>query len=238
MKKQKLFLKEWFIRRKNHEEIANNLLIICIHTKCFICRKLNGLDEYIEGMNVKTSDVKSLQRGARNFFNYCSGCHTLQYMRYNQIAEDLGITEDQLMQNLIFTESSPQNIVMNNMLKEDGDRWFGKAPPDLTLVTRRKSPEYVYGFLNSFYEDNNSPTGANNHVQEASSMPHVLWDIQQRYSEEEYSQFLNDTVGFLVYAGEPIIEKRKSMGAWVIGFLLIFLIFSYALYKDIWREVK
>ena len=218
------------------------LLIICL-SFVFIPNVSSAassmdLGEYIEGMNVKTSDVKSLQRGARNFFNYCSGCHTLQYMRYNQIAEDLGITEDQLMQNLIFTESAPQNLVMNNMLKEDGDRWFGKAPPDLTLVTRRKSPEYVYGFLNSFYEDSKSPTGVNNHVQEASSMPHVLWNIQERYSEEEYSQFLNDTVGFLVYAGEPIIEKRKSMGAWVIGFLLIFLIFSYALYKDIWREVK
>ena len=185
------------------------------------------LDEYIEGINVKTSDVKSLQRGARNFFNYCSGCHTLQYMRYNQIAEDLGISEDQLMQNLIFTESSPQDLVMNNMLKEDGDRWFGKAPPDLTLVTRRKSPEYVYGLLNSFYPDNNSPTGVNNHVQEASSMPHVLWDLQERLTEQEYSQFLNDTVGFLVYAGEPIIEKRKSMGVWVIGFLLIFFCLLY-----------
>ena len=67
-------------------------------------------------------------------------------------------------------------------------------------------------------------------------MPHVLWDIQERYSEEEYSQFLNDTVG-LVYAGEPIIEKRKSMGLghWFFTYLLIF---SYALYKDIWREVK
>ena len=196
------------------------------------------LDEYIEGMNVKTSDSKSLQRGARNFFNYCSGCHTLQYMRYNQIAEDLRISEDQLIQNLIFTDSSPQDLVINNMIKEDGDRWFGKAPPDLTLVTRRKSPEYVYGLLNSFYPDDNSPTGVNNYVQEASSMPHVLWDLQERFTKEEYSRFLNDTVGFLVYAGEPIIEKRKSMGVWVIGFLLIFLIFSYALYKDIWREVK
>ena len=196
------------------------------------------LDEYIEGMNVKTSDSKALQRGARNFFNYCSGCHTLQYMRYNQIAEDLRISEDQLIQNLIFTDSSPQDLVINNMLKEDGDRWFGKAPPDLTLVTRRKSPEYVYGLLNSFYPDDNSPTGVNNYVQEASSMPHVLWDLQERFTKEEYSRFLNDTVGFLVYAGEPIIEKRKSMGVWVIGFLLIFLIFSYALYKDIWREVK
>ena len=202
------------------------------------CAGSMDLDEYLEGMNVKTSDIRSLQRGARNFFNNCSGCHTLQYMRYNQIAEDLGITEDQLMENLIFTENSPQDLVMNNMLREDGNRWFGKAPPDLTLVTRRKSPEYVYGFLNSFYEDNGSPTGVNNHVQEASSMPHVLWDIEERFSDQEYSQFLNDTVAFLVYAGEPIIEKRKSMGVWVIGFLLIFLILSYALYKDIWREVK
>jgi ubiquinol-cytochrome c reductase cytochrome c1 subunit len=150
----------------------------------------------------------------------------------------LGISEELLIQNLIFTDSAPQNLVMNNMLKEDGDRWFGKSPPDLTLVTRRKSPEYVYGLLNSFYEDESSPTGVDNHVQEATSMPHVLWNIEKEYSSEEYSQFLNDTISFLVYAGEPVIEKRKSMGVWVIGFLLIFLIFSYALYKDIWREVK
>ena len=97
------------------------------------------LDEYLEGMNVKTSDVRSLQRGAKNFFNNCSGCHTLQYMRYNQIAEDLGITEDQLMQNLIFTESSPQDLVMNNMLSEDGCLLYTSPSPRDAIPSRMPS---------------------------------------------------------------------------------------------------
>ena len=182
----------------------------------------------IESISINLSDVKSLQRGARNFFNYCAGCHSLQYMRYEQIAEDLNISEDK----------TPQDLVTTNMLKEDGDRWFAKAPPDLTLVTRRKNPDYVYQFLKSFYVDNDSPTGVNNSIQDATSMPHILWLLEEEMTAEDYNSFILDTVTFLEYVGEPIQQKRKSLGIWVISFLVLFLIFSYALYKDIWREVK
>ena len=192
----------------------------------------------IEAVSINLSDVKSLQRGARNFFNYCAGCHSLQYMRYEQIAEDLNISEEQLLDNLIFTDKTPQDLVTTNMLKEDGDRWFGKAPPDLTLVTRRKNPDYVYQFLTSFYIDNTSPTGVNNLIQDGTSMPHILWLLEEQMTAEDYNRFILDTVTFLEYVGEPIQQKRKSLGVWVISFLVLFLVFSYALYKDIWREVK
>lgn len=192
----------------------------------------------IEAISINLSDVKSLQRGARNFFNYCAGCHSLQYMRYEQIAEDLNISEEQLLDNLIFTDKTPQDLVTTNMLKEDGDRWFGKAPPDLTLVTRRKNPDYVYQFLKSFYIDNTSPTGVNNLIQDGTSMPHILWLLEEQMIAEDYNRFILDTVTFLEYVGEPIQQKRKSLGVWVISFLVLFLVFSYALYKDIWREVK
>ena len=192
----------------------------------------------IEAISINLSDVKSLQRGARNFFNYCAGCHSLQYMRYEQIAEDLNISEEQLLDNLIFTDKTPQDLVTTNMLKEDGDRWFGKAPPDLTLVTRRKNPDYVYQFLKSFYIDNTSPTGVNNLTQDGTSMPHILWLLEEQMTAEDYNRFILDTVTFLEYVGEPIQQKRKSLGVWVISFLVLFLVFSYALYKDIWREVK
>ena len=192
----------------------------------------------IEAISINLSDVKSLQRGARNFFNYCAGCHSLQYMRYEQIAEDLNISEEQLLDNLIFTDKTPQDLVTTNMLKEDGDRWFGKAPPDLTLVTRRKNPDYVYQFLKSFYIDNTSPTGVNNLIQDGTSMPHILWLLEEQMTAEDYNRFILDTVTFLEYVGEPIQQKRKSLGVWVISFLVLFLVFSYALYKDIWREVK
>jgi len=192
----------------------------------------------IEAISINLSDVKSLQRGARNFFNYCAGCHSLQYMRYEQIAEDLNISEEQLLDNLIFTDKTPQDLVTTNMLKEDGDRWFGKAPPDLTLVTRRKNPDYVYQFLKSFYIDNTSPTGVNNLIQDGTSMPHILWLLEEQMTAEDYNRFILDTVTFLEYVGEPIQQKRKSLGVWVISFLVLLLVFSYALYKDIWREVK
>jgi ubiquinol-cytochrome c reductase cytochrome c1 subunit len=195
--------------------------------------------EVIDGsISVDVSDKKSLQRGARNFFNYCAGCHALKYMRYGEIAEDLNISEDQLLNNLIFTNKTPQDTVNTNLLKTDGDRWFGKTPPDLTLVTRRKNPEYVYQFLKTFYKDDKSPTGVNNKTKDATSMPHVLWLVEEQMTPKNYDQFLLDIVTFLEYAGDPTQEKRKSLGLWVLGFLLLFLVFSYALYKDIWREVK
>jgi len=192
----------------------------------------------MEPISIDVSDKKSLQRGARNFFNYCAGCHSLKYMRYGEIAADLNISEEQLLNNLIFSNQTPQDIVTTNMSKEDGDRWFGKAPPDLTLVTRRKNPDYVYQFLKSFYQDKKSPTGVNNKIKDATSMPHVLWLVEEEMTSENYNQFLLDIVTFLEYAGDPTQEKRKSLGLWVLSFLFLFLVFSYALYKDIWREVK
>ena len=108
----------------------------------------------------------------------------------------------------------------------------------LTLVTRRKNPDYVYQFLKSFYVDNDSPTGVNNSIQDATSMPHILWLLEDEMTAEDYNSFILDTVTFLEYVGEPIQQKRKSLGIWVISFLVLFLIFSYGLYKDIWREVK
>ena len=192
----------------------------------------------IKPISIDVSDKKSLQRGARNFFNYCAGCHSLKYMRYGEIAEHLNISEEQLLNNLIFSNQTPQDIVTTNMSKADGDRWFGKAPPDLTLVTRRKNPDYVYQFLKSFYQDDKSPTGVNNKIKDATSMPHVLWLVEEEMTPQNYDQFLLDIVTFLEYAGDPTQEKRKSLGLWVLSFLFLFLIFSYALYKDIWREVK
>lgn len=192
----------------------------------------------IKPISIDVSDKKSLQRGARNFFNYCAGCHSLKYMRYGEIAEHLNISEEQLLNNLIFSDQTPQDIVTTNMSKEDGDRWFGKAPPDLTLVTRRKNPDYVYQFLKSFYQDDKSPTGVNNKIKDATSMPHVLWLLEEEMTPQNYDQFLLDIVTFLEYAGDPTQEKRKSLGLWVLSFLFLFLVFSYALYKDIWREVK
>jgi ubiquinol-cytochrome c reductase cytochrome c1 subunit len=187
--------------------------------------------------NNDVSDVNSLQRGAGNFFNYCAGCHSLKFIRYNQIAEDLDLNESQLVQNLIFTQAKPEDAVITNMLSSDGSRWFGKSPPDLSLITRSRGTDQVYNFLRTFYKDSTSPTGADNRALPGTSMPNVLWLVQEQLNEKEFDQFTLDIVNFLDYVSEPIQSERKRIGIWVILFLLVFLVFSYFLYKDIWKEV-
>ena len=123
------------------------------------------------------------------------------------------------------------------MLPADGSRWFGKTPPDLSLITRSRGEDQVYNFLRMFYEDPNSPTGTNNKILPETSMPNVLWLVQEQSNEKEFDQFTLDIVNFLDYVSEPIQSERKRIGIWVILFLLVFLVFSYGLYKDIWKEV-
>ena len=196
----------------------------------------NQVENFLVAKN-DVSDLNSLQRGARNFFNYCAGCHSLKFIRYNQIAQDLGLDKSQLVQNLIFTEAKPEDAVIANMLPSDGSRWFGKSPPDLSLITRSRGEDQVYNFLRTFYKDSTSPTGADNRALPGTSMPNVLWLVQEQLNEKEFDQFTLDIVNFLDYVSEPIQSERKRIGIWVILFLLVFLVFSYFLYKDIWKEV-
>jgi len=216
-------------------------IITCLYVLFFQSGLIVASDD-VSNANFQTanndvSDTGSLQRGARNFINYCAGCHSLKYMRYNQMAEDLDIEENQLIENLMFTQAATQDPITTSMLPSDGDRWFGKSPPDLSLIIRSRSADYVYNFLRGFTVDKSSPTGTDNQVLPGTSMPNILWLVQEQLSHEEFDQFALDIVNFLDYVAEPIQLKRKNIGVWVILFLLIFLIFSYLLYKDIWKEV-
>jgi ubiquinol-cytochrome c reductase cytochrome c1 subunit len=130
--------------------------------------------------NNDINSTASLQRGARNFVNYCLGCHSLQYVRYNRVAEDLHIPEDQLEANLMFTGERPHDLVMSAMPSRDAEAWFGRAPPDLSLIARARGTDYVYQFLKTFYLDESraATTGVNNLALENAAMPHVLADLQ------------------------------------------------------------
>ena len=216
---------------------ANFLLLIATSSvSVFAASEANEGDDFLKANN-DVSDIDSLQRGARNFFNYCAGCHSLKFIRYNQIAEDLDLDEVELTQNIIFTDAKPEDLVTTNMLSADGSRWFGKTPPDLSLIARSRDTAQVYNFLRTFYTDPNSPTGTDNQVLPGTSMPNILWLVQEQLNEKEFDQFTLDIVNFLDYVGEPIQSERKRIGIWVILFLLVFLIFSYGLYKDIWKEI-
>lgn len=215
--------------------------------------------------NNDVSNTNSLQRGARNFVNYCMGCHSAQYVRYNQLAKDLQISEDQLVNNLMFAGGKPHDRMEIAMPAADAARWFGTAPPDLSLIARSRGTDYLFTFLKGFYIDEDRPTGVNNVVLENAAMPHVLWELQgsQRatfaehehdgavtkvfegfeqvepgtMSPDEFDQFVRDLVNFLEYIGEPIQLERRQLGIWVLMFLLVFGLFAWALKQEIWKDI-
>lgn len=127
--------------------------------------------------NYNLNSKESLQRGARLFMNYCSGCHTLSHMRYSQMAKDLGIPEDIMEKNLMMTTNEIRKPVIGTMPAKSKN-WFGKAPPDLTLIARQHSADWLYSFLLGFYLDPSRPTGVNNVVVKNVAMPWVLWPLQ------------------------------------------------------------
>jgi len=214
--------------------------------------------------NANINNTASLQRGAKYFVNYCLGCHSAQYVRYNKLAEGLRLTEDQLVNHLIFSDQQPFDTMTNAMRRADAERWFGIAPPDLSLISRARGQDYIYNFLRGFYFDPTTATGANNVVLPNTAMPHVLWELQGirrpiyeesesedgepvisgfetvvpgLLSEEEYDQVARDIVNFLGYIGEPMQLERRSLGIRVIGFLLVFLLIAWMLKREIWKDV-
>ncbi len=124
-------------------------------------------------------DKASLQHGAKMYMNYCMGCHSLQYSRYNRVAADLGIPEDLFEANLKFDPDVKMGAFMGNAMdKGEAKKWFGAAPPDLTLVSRARQPEWLYTYLLSFYKDDSRPYGVNNKVFKDVGMPHALLELQ------------------------------------------------------------
>jgi ubiquinol-cytochrome c reductase cytochrome c1 subunit len=119
----------------------------------------------------------SLQRGARNFMNYCSGCHSLGHLRYGRMAQDLGIPEDLLAKHLMFTTDKPGEHIVS-AIPPQSEGWFGAKPPDLTLETRMRGADWVYNYLMTFYVDDSRPLGTNNLMLPGASMPNVLGELQ------------------------------------------------------------
>lgn len=123
-------------------------------------------------------NLPSVQRGAKVFMGYCSGCHSMKYMRYSRVGEDLQIPEDLLKANLMFTSEKTGDPILSAIPTAEAAKWFGTAPPDLTLETRARGEDWVYSYLKSFYVDPTRPMGVNNLVLPGASMPHVLWGLQ------------------------------------------------------------
>ncbi len=224
-----------------------------------------GGGDYLEA-NIDPGNIQSLQRGARNFMNYCAGCHSAEYVRYTTIGRHLDLSEQQLIDNLMFNATKTFETIQVSTPTSDAETWFGVVPPDMSLIARSKGADYIYSFLKGYYVDPDSPTGVNNRYLAGTAMPHVLWELQgyQRaiYDEQEvdglvkkefqrfepvtagtldpeaYEEFVRDTVNFLAFIAEPIRSERRTIGVWVMIFLTLFLIVAYALKKEIWKDVK
>ena len=217
--------------------------------------------------NNDVGNTASLQRGARNFMNYCSGCHSAKYVRYNTLGEGLDLSEDQLIENHMFNAEKTFETINVAMRPDDASDWFAQVPPDLSLIARSLGPDHIYTFLKSYYADEKSATGWGNSLKTV-SMPHVLWELEGvnakvphasdgdaedghaddevkyetvvagQLSAEDYDQFVRDTVNFLAFVSEPVQLKRQQYGVWVLAFLVLFGLISYALKKEIWKDVK
>ncbi len=141
----------------------------------------------LEKADIDPGNIASLQRGAANFMNYCSGCHSARYVRFNTIGKYLGLSEEELVDNLMFNAEKTFDTILASMPASDAARWYGTAPPDMSLMARAKGADYIYNFLKGFYLDPDSPTGVDNTVLAGTSMPHVLWELQG-YQKALYSE--------------------------------------------------
>jgi len=241
----------------NKKNIIIFSMLIAISNLSFASAKTSNLIKEYKAIN-NISNKASLQRGAKYFVNYCSGCHSLKYMRMSTLAKDLGIEEKIFSKNLIFSIKKIGETMTIAMNQTDAEKWFGAAPPDLSLIARSKGADYVFAKLNTYYEDDDSRTGYNNLAYPNTSMPNILANLQGgqklildshnkpvkftkvsngSYSEKEYEKLTNDITNFLVYVSEPAKLKRYSMGFWVLMFIFIFTVIAYYTKKEFWKDV-
>ena len=221
----------------------------------------SGGNVHLDKWQGSVSDKAALQNGAKIFVNYCLNCHGASYMRYKNLV-DLGLTEQQVKDNLMFTSDKIGGLMAVAARAEEQKQWFGATPPDLTIIARARGEagnagagaDWLYTYLRSFYRDENRPTGWNNVVFENVGMPHVLYGLQGQQvlnhethklelavpgelAPAEYDKAVSDLVSFMVWMGEPQQEFRRTLGIFVLAFLALLFVVSYALKKEYWKDI-
>ncbi len=225
-----------------------------------------GGDIHLDKANIDLNSKESLQRGAKLFVNYCLSCHSASHQRYNRMGRDLGISDELVMENMVFTGAKVGDLMHVAARPEDGKAWFGAAPPDLTLIARSRGVDWLYTYLRTFYVDEKRPFGVNNEVFPSVGMPHVLWELEGlkkavvettvdedgnehhkitgyemiqpgTMTPDEYDRAMRDLVAYMSYMGEPIQLERKRIGVWVLLFLSILFVVSYLMKKEYWKDI-
>jgi len=220
----------------------------------------------IEKAPIDLHDKASLQRGVQVFVNHCLNCHSASVMRYSRLT-DLGLTEAQIRDNLLFTGEKVGEPMVAAMSPAVAKAAFGIVPPDLSLVGRSRGADWLYTYMRSFYRDPASKTGWNNAVFPNVAMPHVLWEYQgsqvmnvtERMDEHtgdmkvtrklvidrpgslkpiEYDRQVADLVNYLSYMAEPAQTDRKQWGVLVLFFLAGFFVLALLLKNEYWKDVR
>ncbi len=244
-----------------------NLLLLLMSLVAASNSMAAGGDYYI-GEKVQTNirSVDSLRNGAKIYMNYCLGCHSMNFQRYNRVADDLGLTEDEMMNGLVLTDAKFTDKMTISMSEEQAKKWFGKAPPDLSVIAKARGLDWLYNFLINYYADPQSVTGWNNLTLPNASMPHILWELQGirtanfeihtdeegnehkefkgfetveagKLSEQDYKDLARDLVNFLDYSSEPAKLIRMSMAPWVLLFVSLFTFLAYMLKVNYFRDI-
>ena len=208
----------------------------------------------ITHISVLNATQKQLQRGAKLYINYCSGCHSLHYLRYERLAQDLGLmTEnkqvgaDLVRKNLIFTQSTLSSPIDVAMAADDARQWFGVLPPDLSLIARQRGKRWLSSYLKGFYQDSKRPFHTNNIVFPDVAMPDILAPLSGvkrktmfgdlvnqapgKMTEQQFNATVSDLVSFLSYVSEPERQFRYHVGRFVLAYLLVLLIMVALLKK-------
>lgn len=218
---------------------------------------LASTEVHLDKAPIDASNHDSLQRGARTFINNCLNCHSANYMRYNRL-QDIGLTEKQIKENLLFAGDKVGDTMKSAMNKNDAKKWFGVAPPDLSVEVRARGADWVYSYMRSFYRDETSPTGWKNCVFDPNScsvgMPHVLYELQgeQRMNHEthklelvktgkmsvaEYDAMIGDLTNYMAFMADPTKLQYSRAGIFVLLFLGVLLVLTYKLKKAYWKDL-
>lgn len=217
---------------------------------------------HLDKVDIDVTDTAALKRGAKGFVEYCLSCHSASMMRYKRVADDLGISDEEMTSDYLYAGNKLGDMMKVAMPADAAERWFGTPPPDLSVISRARGTDWLYTYLRSFYLDPSRPTGVNNLAFKDVAMPHVLWELQGlkapvfkeneagnkvidhleqvqpgRLSEEEYDAFVKDLVTFLAYLGEPAQLERARLGGWVLAYLAVFLVIAYLLKREFWKDV-
>ncbi len=233
----------------------------------FIATVITATSSSVFAYSIAEGEKVKLRRGADLFINYCSGCHSLRYMRYEQLdhlLSEASVVEGTAPQavprnNLKLFQMKNDDTINVSMPSQDARRWFGLVPPDLSLIAREKSPAWIMLYMKSFYSDPSRPLGSNNQLVPKVSMPNVLFPLSGRVialrekrgsnilslqqvtqgemSPGEFDLALQDLVSFLVYVAEPKRNTRYLLGMGVCIFLFVFLIVAWKLKRWYWTKL-